>query len=276
MALLRCLAFVFALALNGHPAQTPQPQAQVTAEVPQVNDPHTEHPPDNTKPPESYWRKAIKPDILPVWIGGIAALLASIAGLFTLGILKEQGRVGLLAAEAAKQSADTATNSERAWLTAGVTFASNLPDIAKQGGPKRSVMIVEIENAGRSPAEIIRTQIVSFVYPADSPLPEVPTYGDSEEMFEVHAMPGEIITAGEKRTMLSPISQIVLMSPEEKAEVMNGTKQIYCYGRIEYKDISGTQRTTQFGFSFYVRVSESDNRPEAMYRFKNRAYNYTT
>jgi hypothetical protein len=36
---------------------------------------------------------------------------------------------------------------------------------------------------------------------------------------------------------------------------MNGTKKLYCYLRIEYKDLSSTQRTTQFGFCFYVSLT---------------------
>jgi hypothetical protein len=276
MAMLRSLAFVFALSFNVHPLQPPQPQAQATTESPCICKPQAEQKPNDAEPKKGYWSKTLKPDVLPVWIGGLAALLASIAGLLTLGTLKEQSRVGLLTAEAAKQSADIATNSERAWLITEVTFSSNLPDFSKQGGPERSVMIVQFKNAGRSPAEITRTQVVSIVRPAEWQLPETPTYGKLEDMYEVHAMPGEIIPAGEERMIMSPVQQIKLMSPEQKAEIMNRKMKLYCYGRVEYKDLSGTQRTTQFGYCFYVRENASENRPEAMYRFKDRAYNYTT
>lgn len=315
MAMLCSLAFVFALALNGHTSQPPTPSAvkehghkrdaqgecvqpqtppnlQGTEALPiwvKVSNTGYEKPPGDSNEnkgkdgPTSHWWG--DPNW---WVAAFTLLLAVIAigQVILFGIqlwimrssLKDSKTAAVAAgkaADAAQRSADIATNTERAWLTAEVTFASNLPDIAKQGGPERSAMIVEFENAGRSPAEIVRTQVVSFVYPANWDLPETPTYGDLEEMFEVHAMPGEIIPAGEKRMILSPIQQIALMSPEEKTEVMNGTKKLYCYGRIEYKDLSGTQRTTQFGFFFYVRASKSDNRPEAMYRFKSRAYNYT-
>jgi hypothetical protein len=93
---------------------------------------------------------------------------------------------------------------------------------------------------------------------------------------QVHAAPGEIIPAGEERMVLSPVRHSKLLSDEEIAEIMRGDETLYCYGMIEYKDLSGEERTTQFGFKFYVRSAPDDSRPETMYRFKSREYNYTT
>jgi hypothetical protein len=276
MAMLRSLAFVFVLALNGHPSQPPQPQAQVITESPCVCQPKAEDKPNGAKEEEGYWSKVLKPDILPVWIGGVAAFLASIAGLSTLYFLKDQSKIGLLAAQAAKKSADIAANAERAWVTTEVRFSSKLPDISKEGGPVRSMMIVTMKNAGRSPAEITRIQALSFIYPAEYVFPENPIYGETDDMFQVHAAPGEIIPAGEERMFLSPLRHSKLLSDEEIAEIMSGTKILYCYGKIEYKDLSGENRITQFGFTFYVRTTPEDSRPETMYRLKSRAYNYTT
>jgi hypothetical protein len=50
-------------------------------------------PPSSAPQKESYWHKAVKPDILPIWIGGIAALLASIVGLKTLRSIDRQADI---------------------------------------------------------------------------------------------------------------------------------------------------------------------------------------
>jgi hypothetical protein len=99
----------------------------------------------------------------------------------------------------------------------------------------------------------------------------VGTYGDSEEMFEVHAMPGEIIPAGEKRMILSDSANSIDVP---------GTK-----GRSDERDEktlllleNRVQRPFQHSKNHPIWVlflRESDNRPEAMYRSKSRAYNYT-
>jgi hypothetical protein len=223
------------------------------------------------------------------WVAAFTLLLVFIAAIqagffyWQLGMMKESlsdskkaADAAGKAAEAAMKSADIAANAERAWITTDVRFSSDWPDISKEGGPTRSVMIVLLKNAGRSPAEITRVRILSFAYPSDYSFPEKPIYGGSDDIFEVHAAPGEIVSPSEDRTILSPIQQIDLLTAEGKTEIMTGIKRLYCYGKIEYKDLSGAERVTQFGFQFYVRNTPSDNRPEAMYRMKNRAYNYTT
>jgi hypothetical protein len=239
MAMLRSLAFVFALPLNGHPAQTPQPQAQVTAEVPQVNDPHTEHPPDNTKPPESYWRKAIKPDILPVWIGGIAAMLASIAGLFTLGILKEQGRVGLLAAEAAKQSAQAVVDAERAWLVMGFVKTNNTDTGAL------SEFAFTCRNPGKTPATVKRIDMGYSVIkdPLDLPVPL------REEDINPIKLPDRAFIVS---TDSFPIR--AELKPEEILFDKKGTGSLIVvfYGRVVYHDVFNSQepRETRWCYSY--------------------------
>ena len=181
------------------------------------------------------------------------------------------------AAEAAKRSADIATNSERAWIiTSQVKFSSNWPDLANQGAPEKSKILIEIHNSGRSPAEIESTHVVAIVFPTGWQFPDTPVYGDTEEIFQITAMPGEIISADEKRSMLCRIQHVELLTNEQVAEIMRREKTLYCYGRVRYKDISGSQRETHFGYYFYVRENTSDDRPQAMYRLGNRAYNFTT
>jgi len=224
---------------------------------------------------QAYWQKVADPGVLAGWIGSIGTLAACFVGVFTLLKISKQTAANVVAANAAKESADLAANAERAWIITEVSVSFELPDFANQGGPTRSVMIVTFQNAGRSPAEIHRTQIVSLLIPSDLPLPDAPFYGEPDELPEVDAIQGEIIPAGDKRLVMSPIRGIALLNEEQKMKIKSGTMKLYCYGRIEYAVLSGVQRVTQFGYEYYVRRTAADNRPEAMYRVKGKEYNYT-
>jgi hypothetical protein len=128
MAMLRSLAFVFALALTGYASQPAQPQAQVITESPCICKPQAKCEPCPAKAEEGYWSKAFKPDVLPVWIGGVSALLASIGGLVALYFIKKQVNLGLIAANTAKVAADAARDSADAYLTSE-RMAPKLPSV---------------------------------------------------------------------------------------------------------------------------------------------------
>jgi hypothetical protein len=181
-----------------------------------------------------------------------------------------------VAAQAAKQSADIASNTERAWLVTNVTFSSNWPDISGKGGPVKSMMITNITNAGRCPAEIDSTHIISLLVPKDWPLPENPTYGEIQEIYEVDSVPGEIIPADKSGYTVSPIRRFDVLTDQQIENIRAGILVLYCYGKILYTDISFVQRTTQFGYYFHGRKDPLDGQPEGMYRLNNRAYNFTT
>jgi len=121
--------------------------------------------------PVSYWHKVISPDTFPVWIGGIAAFLASIAAIITLVVLREQTKIGLLAAKTADEgakaallSAQAVMNAERAWIFAelgwyeGTSGRILLDTSVENGGPEmHSITInakITYRNEGRSPAWI--------------------------------------------------------------------------------------------------------------------------
>jgi hypothetical protein len=180
------------------------------------------------------------------------------------------------AAESAKKSADIATNSERAWvITSGVAFAPDLADLTNPDGPKKSKIVIRICNCGRSPAEMESVHIVAIVYPANFKFPDSPIYGESEEIFEVAAMPGEIIESDGKQEIICRIRHHDLLTNDQIKDILDGKQVVYCYGRIHYRDISSSKRATHFGYYYRVRASKTDDIPEAMYRLNSRAYNYT-
>jgi hypothetical protein len=270
--MLRRIVFLFCLVVAiSSPKRVPA-QAAVTAQEEtdskkcQIKDCEQE---------ENYWHRAFRPEYASTWAGAAATLLAGLAAIGTLGFIVVQNRSVKAAADAAKVSADIASSVERAWLITNVTFSSNWPDVSKQGGPVKSVMITQITNSGRSPAEIQSAHIVGQLVPKDWILPTEPVYGDIEDFYEVDSAPGEIIGVGDKRYIISPIQRFNLLSDEQIMNVRAGDLALYCYGRIIYNDISTAQRVTQFGYKFYTRTGGMDGKPEGMYRLNNRKYNYT-
>lgn len=265
---------IFAVLLScGSLRATSQPQPNTATGNAVARKPPEKAGPNSGEQPESYWHKVVDPAVFPTWLAAVGTLAACGIGVFTLFKIKEQTDANIVAANAAKHSSDISARTERAWITTDVVFSSDLPDIARQGAPNRSVMVVRLQNVGRSPAEIDRCLVVSILCPKYLALPETPVYGEAEEIFEVNATPGEIIEPGGKRALMCPIKDVERLSDEQKVEIKSGDKLLYCYGRIEYKDISRVQRITQFGYFYYVRRTPSDNRPEAMSRLNSRQYN---
>jgi hypothetical protein len=224
------------------------------------------------------------------WIAWFTGILAIIAFgqvwlfLYQLRLIKESmvesktaANAAGKAADAAKRSADIATNAERAWVVTDATFSSDWPDLMKKGAPDKSKVILKVKNTGRSPAELEQVEILAFVYPANYAFPAEPVYDDgSKGSLGLDLMPGEIIQAGEDRVMICSIQNFEILDDAEIGRLRRRETRLCCYGRINYKDISGSPRVTQFGYSFYVRTSPEDDIPEAMYRLRNRAYNYTS
>ena len=179
------------------------------------------------------------------------------------------------AAESAQRSADIASDTDRAWVITNADFSSDWPDIAGNSAPVKSQMILQLKNAGKSPAEMQRMRTVTHLVSKDWPLPESPTYGESED-WDVESSGGEIIGPGDKIPVFCSVKWHDHLSDFQIAQIRNGSLNLFCYGLIEYKDNSGKQRLTQFGYFFYARTGDTDHRPEGMYRLSNRGYNYTT
>lgn len=127
----------------------PAQQPPAPGKAPCTCQAHAETKPDDTKPAENYWAKTLHPDVLPVWIGGVAAFLASVAGLIALKFLRDQIRVGIIAANAAKDSASAYITSERPFVM-----------IETRGDEGYEFWAV---NYGRSPAQIIFSNPTPFV-----------------------------------------------------------------------------------------------------------------
>ena len=100
-----------------------------------------------------------------MWIGGLAALLASIAAIVTLAVLRKQTKIGLLAAQTADKgaqaallSAEAVINAERAWIFAELGWNNGQSAIflgsGEEGDSTYVSASITYKNEGRSPAWI--------------------------------------------------------------------------------------------------------------------------
>jgi hypothetical protein len=205
--MLRSLAFVFALALNGHPSQPPipsavtkpcnygdaqckgiQPQSQPALQGTQASplwveviqagtdQPHAKPDAEKAKDgPPTNWRSDPNG-----WVAAFTLLLAFIAAIqagffyWQLGIMKKSladsktaADAAKLAAEAAMKSADIATNSERAWVVDEIRQMEKLPN------PNEVfAAYLTFKNFGRIPAQImgLKIKFLTFRFEETDPL----------------------------------------------------------------------------------------------------------
>jgi hypothetical protein len=225
MIMLRFLVFVFALALNSHPSQSqsPQPQVQVATESPCVCKPQAEDKPNGAKQGEDYWRKALKPDVLPVWIGGVAAFLASAAGLIALYFFKRQ--------------ADLMEDTARKQLRAYICLSESAVKFTTDGRLEAQMFFT---NGGQTPAYDVRSWTYPLVdsYPLGYVLEDPPA-----------RMPRAVgvLPSKEKQIMIAP----PLTLPVDIIERLSTRDfAFYVFGEVDYKDIFGKRHTLKYRLIF--------------------------
>jgi hypothetical protein len=286
--LLFCNAFLWAQQLN-----PPSPSVRVRHKQPQTNPNNSEeHAADNkrgTKESPIFVEEVGSPktdaqaakdekeeeakSATDRWTIGLTGLLA-LVGLLQVAVLIFQSWILRRQTNILEKQVDITRDSDRAWVITTVVFSSDWPDISGKGAPSKSRMILQLVNTGKSPAEIEKVRTVGQLVPKDWVIPESPTYGESDD-WDVESAAGEIITPGGSVPALCSIRGHDNLNDFQITQIRNGVLNLFFYGDIRYKDNSGKNRYTQFGYFFYRRVDETDGRPEGMYRMANRQYNYT-
>src|SRR5258708_9654452 len=204
----------------------------------------------NAQSYEPYWHKVFKPDVLPVWIGGLAALFASMAGLLTLRNLKEQARTGLLAADGAEKgakaaflSAQAVMNAERAWIFAELGwYEGTLLRVVNgaytgEDGPVFDItanLKLICKNEGRSPAWIDHVYARMDIVSAGSDIKDY-----DRKQCGNHRLIGPIGASGEDSRSL----QLVCDGRFKEGDFLS------IYVILEYHDIFETPRKTTRGYS---------------------------
>ena len=258
--MLRCPYIMFASALlylvllTAPPCETPTTAAKPHVPAPPSSNQTGGHS-QNTEHEKTYWKHVTAPDVLPVWLTFFATFGTALVAGCTLVPIARQTKI--------------AANSARAWIGPDVTFIPRLPDYARQGLPEISCMVVEYKNYGASPTEILKGEVMAVLIDGE-PLKDDPPYLGNG----VYAIASEFIAPGGSRRAVVPIEFHPRLTEADLKAVNERRMFLYCYGYVTYKDNSGKQRKTQFGYRWYTRSGPDDTNPEAMYRMESRKYNY--
>ncbi|MGA7156294.1 MAG: hypothetical protein WBY53_05585 [Acidobacteriaceae bacterium] len=186
---------------------------------------------------QSYWEEVLKPDVLPVWIGGTAALVASLVGVATLIYIAVQTNASVKAANAAKKSADAQINIERPWL---LIESLDLPQftVVRVGDPRilQRILRYEIKNYGKTPARVRALRVVLAV--GDSP--EFPPNALDVFGTENFSVNPHIIPQGDKRKHDIDATPDYPLTDEQHMEIARGEAMfLWAYGLVRYGDVHG-------------------------------------
>jgi hypothetical protein len=159
------------------------------------------------------------------FIVAIAAIVAGCLAIKTLRAIEKQTKANMIAAEAARDSAQAFKNKERPWLlVSDVEAGQPAPPAAIQAG-------FRVKNHGNSPAWIIQVG-GTFKTFRKMDLPAVPTYSTLKD-FE--AM-GVALAPGEDISIELNAHENLSGSEDEFYEVCAGNLFWGIYGFVKYRD----------------------------------------
>jgi hypothetical protein len=203
------------------------------------------------------------PDIL-----GVATFIVLV---FQAWIYSRQREVMQRQADIAAQQIKLSENVERPYLffkmVKTVLSADELTvDYMKRAekvGQARYYVNFELLNHGRTPAMIESIQTTMEVHPF---LPPEPNY--SSGMFEHNAQIDRVIDGKDKSATLETY---IRFTPDDFLAYQRGVKNIFLYGRIVYKDMTGAEYQTAFGYRALTHGSSTK-----LIEDGREAYNYRT
>src|SRR5580658_3735717 len=190
------------------------------------------------------WREAFEPSTWSSWALVLIGLAGTIAAGVSLRLIYNQTKATQVAAVAAKQSADAAINSERAWVMVDVSWVS--PDGPKvvegtssSGGQGTGLYVrIVCSNRGKTPAQIVEKRICSFLNKIGVELPAEPNL----DYIDVFDFEPHYIQANEQWTKDTWVS----------AEGVRGNSEfstLYIYGVVRYRHLfSEIPAQTTFGY----------------------------
>lgn len=166
-----------------------------------------------------------------------AYLLATVigvgVGLAGLGFIYWQIRIARRTAEAAKASAEALINIERPWVTVGI---------------HRPTMELEFHlqtvNEGRTPAEILSTDVNTLVVENESQLPDEPPYRNQ--------------VLANRRLLVKADSWTFNRWNAERGEaqspdITNRSKRLFLFGNVRYEDMLNKKVPHETRFCFLFR-----------------------
>lgn len=175
----------------------------------------------------------------------ISTIALAIVAIFQIGLLLKADKTARIAAEAASKTADT---TEKALIGLETPFLypvtqnvdsiyQNLRSISSGGIAQNSVPIqITIKNFGRSPGLPASLSCVLYVGEAD----------DEKTDYEAGFHSGSMLAPGETSSMSISRSFGTLLGPQECQEMLDGRRNVYLKGSIQFVDLFGSEYLQYF------------------------------
>lgn len=228
------LVALFWLCFYGVASSSPSPPENKPAIEP--GNRSTENAAAKERPTESFWERTTS-DPLDLYTALLAVFTGAlvIVSACQIYFLIRADKTSRTAAEAAKKSADSLRNIERAYVFIDYELLRERNEAIKVGGisPYKQIELV-FKNLGRTPAIVSGINCKCLYWP-NSHLPEMKA--DSIKI------PSGIAIGSGSPWSIPAIFEGTLCDINE---AMSGAGSIYLYGEIAYLDMLGEQRVTGF------------------------------
>ena len=227
----------------------------VLQESPQQNDERRKQP--------SYWGKVISPEILPIWIASLIAIIGTFVAVCTLFAIKREAIEIQDVAKAAAKNADATHKTvealmmgQRAWV---IVTIGDIPPFTPEPNTLEILWVKPtFINCGKTPARITRIRAREHQVSKVDELPEEPIYEGT----------GIIVAKFDGNAFLPPNANVqpvnVGISGSDFVPIRQGKSVLYLYGFVDYLDVYDRQRTTRFCFIYHVPGGFNPS-PEAFY-----------
>lgn len=160
------------------------------------------------------------------------------------------------AANAAKAAAEHIPNVERAYILVKDMKAHIPPGPPWPDAVPRHVLVdISFRNYGKTPANISVAQIlvqVSDHIPTDKDASR--TINDPAAKLEIYAILGSGDSDRDWPVRNIPSDEPV--TPQSLHQLADGTKHLYCWGKVLYRDIFGKENPTKFCFRYDMKRKE--------------------
>jgi hypothetical protein len=145
------------------------------------------------------------------------------------------------AVEASRKNAEVLISSERAWVLVDI---GKLPDLPDANRVEFLFLYPLIENRGKTVARLSRIRGIVKLVPEGENLPTAPEYplgqGFDHEVDLI--LPPHV-----------PIRPKLIISGQEFLDVQAHKKILYVHGSIEYRDIGGRERVSNYCYAYVIR-----------------------
>ena len=207
-----------------------------------------------------YWDKVISPEILPIWIASLVAIVGTIVAVCTLLAIKREAIEIQDVAKAATKNADALMLSDRAWLLMERTLTQDqvkdpaLLTVEEMASSQQSShCIFTLKNYGKTPGKMIAWKYELQVGSNPGTIPDTSVY----DMSNLPVLTHDIIPQGASVAQQAEFR--ILPTNQTIADIQNGIQFLWLCGFVKYVDTfergNESQHETVFCYFWEVRMS---------------------